>query len=103
MSITSDDVNYYDYDLPKELIAQQPLVDRSAAKMMVVNRQTGEISHRQVGDFIDLLTPADVVVLNNIRSFPLGSLAFAFKPAGIGKDCFWNWLRLQNRLSFPGG
>ena len=88
MSITSDDVSYYDYDLPKELIAQQPLADRSAAKMMVVNRQTGEIVHRQVGDFIDLLTPADVVVLNNTKVVPARLIGVRVQTGGHWEGLF---------------
>ncbi len=88
MSITSDDVSYYDYDLPKELIAQQPLADRDAAKMMVVNRQTGAIEHRQVGDFIDLLTPADVVVLNNTKVVPARLIGVRVQTGGHWEGLF---------------
>ena len=96
MSITSDDVSYYDYDLPKELIAQQPLADRDAAKMMVVNRQTGEIAHRQVGDFIDLLTPADVVVLNNTKVVPARLIGVRVQTGG-----HWEGLFLENCMLQP--
>lgn len=88
MSIMSDDVSYYDYDLPKDLIAQQPLADRNAAKMMVVNRQTGEIAHRQVGDFIDLLTPADVVVLNNTKVVPARLIGVRVQTGGHWEGLF---------------
>ncbi len=60
----------FDYALPKELIAQQPLPDRAASRMMVVNRATGEIRHdhfRQLGRH---LHPGDLLVLNDTKVIP---------------------------------
>lgn len=60
----------FDYDLPAELIAQEPLPERDRARMLVLNRQTGEIKHRIVSELPDLLQPGDLVVVNDTRVIP---------------------------------
>jgi len=60
----------YDYDLPADLIAQEPLAERSASRLLVLERSTGAISHRHFTDLPDLVTPADVLVLNASRVIP---------------------------------
>jgi S-adenosylmethionine:tRNA ribosyltransferase-isomerase len=59
----------FNYHLPEELIAQQPLRDRSAARLMVLNRTTQQISHSRFDRVIDFLYEDDVLVLNNTRVF----------------------------------
>jgi len=59
----------FQYDMPGELIAQFPLQDRAAARMMIVDRKTGEISHSVFGRIGDFLNRDDVLVLNNTRVF----------------------------------
>jgi S-adenosylmethionine:tRNA ribosyltransferase-isomerase len=63
-------VSDFDYHLPKELIAQEPLADRAASRMLHVRRATGEIGDAQFREFPDLLRPDDLVVFNNTRVFP---------------------------------
>ena len=58
------------FDLPEELIAQVPILDRSSSKLMVLDKETGEISHKIFKDIIDYLNPGDCLVLNNIRVIP---------------------------------
>lgn len=58
------------YDLPKELIAQDPLEDRSSSRLMCVNKTTGEIAHRHFSDIIDYLNKGDTLVINNTRVIP---------------------------------
>lgn len=58
------------FNLPPELIAQEPLEPRDACRMMVVNRTTGTIEHRNFLDLIDMLEPGDVVVINDTRVLP---------------------------------
>ena len=58
------------YDLPQEMIAQHPLEDRTASKLMVLNRLTNEISHKHFYDIIDLLNEGDCLVMNNTRVIP---------------------------------
>ncbi len=58
------------YDLPSELIAQDPLEDRSASRLMVLKKETGELSHRVFRDIIAYIEPGDCLVLNNTRVIP---------------------------------
>jgi S-adenosylmethionine:tRNA ribosyltransferase-isomerase len=58
------------YHLPDELIAQQPLDDRAASRMMVVNRATGEIRHDQFRNFPTYIREGDLLVLNNTKVIP---------------------------------
>src|SRR5689334_18633977 len=60
----------FDYDLPPELIAQEPLADRAASRLLVLDRAAGTITHRHFGDVVDLIDPADVLVLNASRVIP---------------------------------
>ena len=52
------------YQLPEELIAQDPLTDRSSSRLMVLNRTTKEVEHRTFRDIIEYLQPKDCLVLN---------------------------------------
>ena len=60
----------FDYHLPEELIASQPLADRSASRMLVVHRDSGTLEHRYFSDFPSYLRPDDLVVLNDTRVVP---------------------------------
>ena len=57
----------YDYDLPKELIAQQPLKDRDDAQLLVLYRDTGRIEHRKFNEIIDYLSQEDLLILNDTK------------------------------------
>lgn len=63
-------VSDFHYNLPPELIAQQPLVDRAASRMLLLSANTGQLEDRRFRDFPDLLRPTDLVVFNNTRVFP---------------------------------
>jgi len=58
------------FDLPEELIAQHPLPQRDASRLLVLNRQDGSIAHRHFRDLPDYVTPGDCVVFNNSRVLP---------------------------------
>lgn len=58
------------YDLPQELIAQDPLEDRASSRLMVVDKTTGEITHRSFRDIVEYLKPGDCLVLNNTKVIP---------------------------------
>lgn len=60
----------FDFDLPEELIAQHPIVKRDQSKMMVVDRENGDICHRRFCDIIDYLNKGDVLVLNDTKVIP---------------------------------
>jgi len=64
------DADLYDYDLPRELIAQEPLADRTAARLLVVRRGTGALGHHHVRDLPELLRPGDLLVVNDTRVVP---------------------------------
>ncbi|MEG1310822.1 MAG: tRNA preQ1(34) S-adenosylmethionine ribosyltransferase-isomerase QueA [Romboutsia sp.] len=58
------------FDLPEELIAQVPVKDRSSSKLMVLDKETGQIEHHVFKDIINYLNPGDCLVLNNTRVIP---------------------------------
>ncbi len=58
------------FDLPQELIAQDPLEDRSASRLLVLERKSGEVSHHRFREIIDYLEPGDCLVLNNTKVIP---------------------------------
>ena len=60
----------FNFELPKDIIAQYPTAERSDAKMMVVHRKTGNVEHRKFKDIIEYFTEHDVMVLNNTKVFP---------------------------------
>ena len=64
------DVKDFDYDLPEELIAQDPLEDRSSSRLMVLDKKTGEVSHHIFKEIIKYLRPGDCLVLNNTKVIP---------------------------------
>jgi S-adenosylmethionine:tRNA ribosyltransferase-isomerase len=60
----------FDFDLPAELIAQQPVSERGSSRLMIVHRVSGTITGAHTRDLPDLLTPGDLVVVNDTRVFP---------------------------------
>lgn len=63
-------LSQFKFDLPSEQIAQHPLAERDACRLMVVDRRSGQISHRSFADIIDYFDDGDVMVFNNTRVFP---------------------------------
>ena len=64
------DVKDFYYDLPQELIAQDPLEDRSSSRLMVLDKITGEVEHRHFKDITEYLRPGDCLVINNTKVIP---------------------------------
>ena len=60
----------FDYNLPEELIAQTPLKDRASSKLLVMDRFTGELEHREFRDIKDYLHKGDVLVINDTKVIP---------------------------------
>jgi S-adenosylmethionine:tRNA ribosyltransferase-isomerase len=58
------------FDLPPELIAQDPLEDRSSSRLLVLNKETGEVEHKHFRDIVDYLKAGDCLVLNNTKVIP---------------------------------
>lgn len=64
------DVKDFYFDLPQELIAQDPLEDRSASRLLVLDKDTGEIQHRIFRDILSYLRPGDCLVINDTKVIP---------------------------------
>lgn len=60
----------FDYNLPERLIAQYPLEDREGSKLLVLDKESGNIEHKEFKDIIDYLDPGDCLVLNDTRVIP---------------------------------
>ena len=58
------------YDLPEELIAQTPLEQRDTSRLLVLNKETGEVKHQHFFDVVDYLRPGDCLVMNDSRVLP---------------------------------
>lgn len=67
---TKMDVKDFRYDLPQELIAQDPLEDRSSSRLLVLDKDTGEITHKHFYDIINYLDEGDCLVLNETKVIP---------------------------------
>lgn len=99
----------YWYDLPEELIAQTPLQKRDTSRLMVLNRETGAVSHRHFYDILDYLNPGDCLVMNDSRVLPARLLGH--RPTGgavevlllrdLGDGC-WECLCKPGRKMQPG-
>ncbi|WP_379160957.1 tRNA preQ1(34) S-adenosylmethionine ribosyltransferase-isomerase QueA [Paenibacillus sp. sgz5001063] len=63
-------VDDYDFHLPEELIAQTPLPDRSASRLLLVNKDNGQLQHKHFTDILDQFQPGDTLVLNDTRVIP---------------------------------
>ncbi|TMW73976.1 tRNA preQ1(34) S-adenosylmethionine ribosyltransferase-isomerase QueA [Alteribacter natronophilus] len=64
------DVSQFDFSLPEELIAQTPLRDRTQSRLLVLDRKTGEMDHRNFTDMLSYLEAGDALVINNTRVIP---------------------------------
>src|SRR5262245_20347801 len=80
------DVRDFDFDLPADLIAQEPAAQRSAARLLHLERSTGSIAHSTIGKLPELLQPGDLVVVNNTRVFP-ARLVGRRVPSGGAVEC----------------
>ncbi|HEY3740137.1 MAG TPA: tRNA preQ1(34) S-adenosylmethionine ribosyltransferase-isomerase QueA [Bryobacteraceae bacterium] len=88
-------VSEFHYDLPPELIAQAPLADRSASRMLVVDRQAGTLEDRRFQDFPSYISPGDCIVINDSKVIP--SRLYGHRPTGGKVEVF-----LLKRLADPG-
>src|SRR5262249_27171819 len=79
-------VSDYDYELPDELIAQQPLERRDTSRMLVASRRLGQFIDSKFERFPEMLEEGDVLVLNNTRVFP--ARLFGITDTGAGVEAF---------------
>jgi S-adenosylmethionine:tRNA ribosyltransferase-isomerase len=89
------DVREFFYDLPSDLIAQEPAARRSCARLLCLDRRSGAIAHSAVSELPDLLRAGDVLVVNNTRVFPARLLGRRI-PSGGAVECM-----LLHRLGEP--
>jgi S-adenosylmethionine:tRNA ribosyltransferase-isomerase len=80
------DVREFDFDLPSDLIAQEPAAERSAARLLCLCRTTGVITHHQVSALPEVLRAGDLVVVNNTKVFPARLLGHRV-PSGGAVEC----------------
>src|SRR5512139_1206273 len=101
----------FDFELPTELIAQEPLAERAASRLLVVHRRTGVIEHAHFADLPARLTPGDLLVRNETRVIParlLGckdsggriELLLVERVAGAGE--LWRCLARSAKPARPG-
>ena len=83
-----NEIEQYDYDLPRELIAQDPVATRSDSRLMLVERKTGHIEHMHVRDLPDVLDARDTVVFNNSRVMPARLVGFRKDTGGRWQGLF---------------
>ncbi|MGA9799184.1 MAG: tRNA preQ1(34) S-adenosylmethionine ribosyltransferase-isomerase QueA [Terriglobales bacterium] len=92
-------VSDFNYSLPEELIAQEPLSDRAASRLLQINRNSRELRDASFREFPDILRSDDLVVFNNTRVFPArlyGRRAgIKVQPLGAGNPAARNFLRGQ--------
>lgn len=73
------------FDLPEELIAQDPLEDRSSSRLLVLNKKTGDIEHKHFKDIIDYLNPGDCLVINDTKVIPARLIGNRIHESGAHK------------------
>ncbi|MFP6620127.1 MAG: tRNA preQ1(34) S-adenosylmethionine ribosyltransferase-isomerase QueA [Pirellulaceae bacterium] len=83
-----DELDSYDYELPRERIAQEPLRQRADARLLVVDRETGQLEHSHVRNLIEHLSPGDCLVLNDTRVIPAQLSGYRVKTGGRWSGLF---------------
>jgi S-adenosylmethionine:tRNA ribosyltransferase-isomerase len=76
--MTALNVDLFDFELPERLIAQTPLLERTASRLMTLNKETGTTAHQLFSDLIDLLHPGDLLVMNDTKVLP--ARLYGWKP-----------------------
>ncbi|MEM6693007.1 MAG: S-adenosylmethionine:tRNA ribosyltransferase-isomerase, partial [Planctomycetota bacterium] len=85
------EIDLYDYDLPQELIAQEPVGQRTDARLMLVDRSEGSIEHHHVRDLPSLVPAGDTMVMNNSRVMKARLVGYRKRTGGR-----WQGLFLQS-------
>ena len=91
------ELSEFNYELPEELIAQTPIEKRDESRLMILDKNTGEIEHRIFKDIIDYLEPEDCLVRNNTRVIP----ARLYGKKETGANVEFIFLLRQDKHSSP--
>lgn len=86
--VEPSEMEQYDFPIPKELIAQHPLPNRSDARLMVVDRSAGTIEHSHIRNLAEHLKPTDCVVLNDTRVVPAQLIGYREQTGGRWQGLF---------------
>ena len=113
----TSEIDQYDYELPRQLIAQEPIASRVDARLLVVDRQRQTLTHQHIRDLPELLSPGDCLVLNDTQVVPARLLGRRESTGGhweglfleVGEGGLWRilckargklapneWIRLTN-------
>ena len=84
---THVNVSDFDFDLPADLIAQDPPAPRGASRLLALERSSGRVSHHQFADLPSLLRPGDLLIVNDTRVFPARLIGHRV-PGGGAAECF---------------
>ena len=100
------------YELPKELIAQDPLEDRASSRLMSLSRQTGKVEHHTFRDILQFLDPGDTLVINNTKVIPArligekegtgGAVEVLLLSRVKGQEATWETLVRPGKKCRPG-
>lgn len=83
-----NEIDLYDYELPRELIAQEPTSSRSDSRLLQLNRGSGQAEHYHIRDLPDLIDPRDVLVINNTRVMPAKLVGYRKETGGRWQGLF---------------
>lgn len=98
------------YDLPKELIAQEPLKERDMSRLLTLDKVTGATAHHHFKDIVDLLNPGDCIIMNNSRVLPCRLYGVKEETGGHiefllltqKRENVWEVLLKPGRIAKPG-
>ncbi|MFM8571140.1 MAG: tRNA preQ1(34) S-adenosylmethionine ribosyltransferase-isomerase QueA [Pirellula sp.] len=96
MSQEPSELDLYDFELPRELIAQDPPPNRTDARMMVIDRKSGSIEHASVRDLPDYMRAGDAIVVNDSRVIPARLVGYRAQTSGRWEGLF---LREENGVA----
>ena len=80
------------FDLPEELIAQDPLEDRSSSRLLVLNKNTGNVEHHGFKDVLEYLHEGDCLVINNTKVIPARLMGEREGTGASIARCLWSYL-----------